>query len=159
MKKTRHGMHDTRIYHIHENMMQRCRCGKNHGLRGITICDEWKSNFINFYNWAIKNGYKDDLSIDRIDNDGNYCPGNCRWTDNTTQRVNQRPKINNTTGYTGIYVNRNSFVVELTFKGSKILKKSFHNLKDGVDYRNRFITENNLPHKLNKWKEANLWLK
>jgi hypothetical protein len=56
-----------------------------YGGRGITICDEWKDSFIKFYEWVVTNGYKEGLQIDRIDNDGNYEPGNCRFV---TARVN-----------------------------------------------------------------------
>lgn len=50
-----------------------------YGGKGIEMCEEWKNDFINFYNWAIDNGYKDDLTIDRINSDKNYCPENCKW--------------------------------------------------------------------------------
>ena len=61
-----------------------------YGGRGITVCDEWKDNDKAFIRWAFENGYERGLSIDRIDNDGNYCPDNCRWTTRSVQQNNTR---------------------------------------------------------------------
>ena len=57
--------------------------------RGITVCDEWKNDFTAFYNWAITHGYADNLTIDRIDNNGNYEPSNCRWATVAKQNLNK----------------------------------------------------------------------
>ena len=70
-----------------------------YGGRGILICDEWINNFKNFYDWAMENGYSDDLSIDRIDYDGNYEPSNCRWVDSLTQANNTSRNIYITCGF------------------------------------------------------------
>jgi hypothetical protein len=97
---TKHGKCGTKLYECLKNMKKRCY-NPNHpryehwGGRGITICDEWlneENGVLNFYNWAMTNGYQEGLSIDRINNDGNYEPSNCRWTDSYTQRMNQRPR-------------------------------------------------------------------
>lgn len=65
---------------------------KHYGGRGIRICDEWLQSFEAFYRWAIENGYEDDLSIDRIDCNGNYQPDNCRWATAEEQNKNKRAK-------------------------------------------------------------------
>lgn len=96
MSKT-HGMSKTRIYHIWKQMRARCNNPnttnyKYYGERGISVCPEWndKHNFDIFYKWAMANGYEDDLTIDRIDYDGDYCPLNCRWVTWEVQHNNQR---------------------------------------------------------------------
>ena len=85
----------TRLYNIWRGMKQRCyypshQSYKHYGGRGITVCDEWLSSFINFHTWALANGYADHLTLDRIDPDGNYCPSNCRWVTWEVQAQNKR---------------------------------------------------------------------
>ena len=92
-----HGMHDKRLYHIWENMKGRCerestRAYKHYGGRGITFCYEW-SKFEPFYEWAMANGYAENLTLDRIDVNGNYCPENCRWITQAEQLNNTRRSI------------------------------------------------------------------
>mgnify|MGYP000827348165 FL=1 len=98
IRATKHGLRFTRLYRIWCDMKSRCnaKTGKAYQLyvlRGISVCDEWKNNFQAFYNWAMSNGYSDELTIDRINNDGNYEPTNCRWATYSEQNKNKRRKL------------------------------------------------------------------
>jgi hypothetical protein len=98
-----HGMSKTRIHKIWCHINERCNTKthkqySDYGGRGIKVYDEWSNNFSAFLNWAKENGYKDNLTIDRIDNDGDYRPDNCRWTDKFTQQNNQRRTVRITIG-------------------------------------------------------------
>ena len=89
----KHGLRKHRLYRIWSNMKNRCynpntRSYERYGGRGITVCDEWKNDFMSFYNWSIANGYRDDLTLDRSNNDGNYTPENCRWATQKQQHNN-----------------------------------------------------------------------
>ena len=96
----------------YKNMMHRCfkKCDpdyENYGGRGIKVCDEWANDFFKFKEWSEQNGFREDLTLDRIDVNGDYCPENCRWATVKEQNRNKRNTI------------------YLTYKGKKISQSQF----------------------------------
>lgn len=97
-KISTHGKSHTRLFRIWNGIKNRCynhhtKNWESYGGRGIEMCPEWKSSFQNFYSWASKAGYKDNLSIDRIDVNKGYYPDNCRFADPIQQSNNRRTNI------------------------------------------------------------------
>lgn len=111
---TKHGLEKHPLYNTWKNMKNRCNNPNaseynNYGGRGICVCEDWSNNFQNFYNWAINNGWSKELTIDRIDTNGNYCPENCRWSTVEVQ-------MNNMTKNHYIEYNENTYTLSTLAK-------------------------------------------
>ena len=127
-KNKTHGMSKTKEYHAWEAIIQRCNNAnhqsfKDYGGRGIKVCERW----IKFENFFEDMGYSNGLTIDRIDNDRNYEPSNCRWVNQSIQSFNTRIRKDNITGTTGVYYikSRNmweSYISVLNIKKKKLFK-------------------------------------
>lgn len=150
----------TKLYRKYRDMLNRCynenNCSyKYYGARGIKVCDEWKNDFINFKNWAIENGYQEkhtrnSFTLDRIDNDKNYGPNNCRFTTQSIQNMSMRHK--NTSGFIGICKHScgKYWYGSVKVNGKRYYTGKSDNILEAVKMRNTYILEHNLPNRLNE---------
>lgn len=118
-KRTKHGMNGTRPHRIWQLMRSRCSLPgasgyKYYGGRGIKVCDSWDNSFLSFWN-DMKEEYDDSLTIDRIDNNGNYEKSNCRWVSYQVQVHNSRMRSTNKTGTEGVCKEKSGkYLVQIT---------------------------------------------
>lgn len=163
-KKDRIGKYEnlskTRIYSIFNDIRKRTLNKKHstykfYGAKGITICKEWRNDFIVFYKWAMDNGYDDTLTIERKNVYGNYEPNNCEWIPMSEQHKNKRDIYsNNKTGYKGIQYrkDRNQYAVAFTNSKTRYFLGYFKNIENAIMSHNDFIIKNNIDRKLLKAK-------
>jgi len=156
--KITHGMTKHPLFLVWVNMRKRCtnkedKSYKNYGGRGIKVNKEWECNSAIFMKWCLANGWKQGLEIDRIDNDGNYEPNNCRFIASQENCLNKRVNKNNTSNYTGVIWKASSKKwrsVLMNF-GKPYHLGYFTTKKEAVEARNNFIIKNNLKHKIQEW--------
>lgn len=142
----KHGMSHSRLYKCWVDMKARC-LNPNHnwyshyGGKGITVCDEWK-DFIPFMEWAHLHGYSDELTLDRIDNQGNYEPSNCRWATQQQQSLN-KAHLPSKTGYVGVRIRKDcgKYQAEVWEKCKYYYVGLFDNPKEAFKTRCSFIKE------------------
>ena len=150
VEKRKHGLMNTKLYAVWRSMKQRCFDENSssyfrYGGRGITVCDEWKDDFQAFYDWSMANGYREGLSIDRIDVNGNYEPGNCRWA---TMKKQANNRTNNTiVEYNGVSKTLSEWAEFYNISYDIFLKR----LEGGNSFEDA-ITHGKLPCKHKKWR-------
>lgn len=131
----------TSLYNRWLVMRQRCNNSKSHdyehyGGRGIKVCDEW-DDFEAFKEWAMSNGFKEGLVIDRRDNNGNYSPDNCRWVDYSTNEFNRRIFKNNQTGVTGVYKRGRKYSAYINKNKKRYMLGTFSTFEQAVNARKK----------------------
>lgn len=141
-RMTTHGLTNHPVRHVWSSMIARCY-NKNdqryntYGLRGIFVCDEWRNDFLEFYNWAIENGWRKGLQIDRIDNEDGYHPLNCQFiTIKENCAIGKRGmQSNNTSGYVGVRREHGKWTANIVINGDKIRIGRFANIEEAVEAR------------------------
>lgn len=154
ISKTVHGDKGTKLHNCWLGLRDRCFnpnniSWSNYGKRGITVCPEWDTYLI-FKEWALANGFQENLSIDRIDNNKGYSPDNCRWVDRCTQSQNTRLlSISNTTGYRGVWPEYSKYCASITVNKITYRLGTFESPKEAAKAYDTFVLENNLIHPIN----------
>ena len=155
LKGDAHGFSYHKFYQTWYGMLQRCtntmrQDYKDYGARGITVCEEWL-DITNFIAWVESTHPNiEGMTLDRIDVDGNYEPNNCRWADASTQALNRRMQVTNTSGYNGIIWNKknSNWKAVIGINTKKVNIGTFPTKEEAVLARDNYIIENKLPHKL-----------
>lgn len=148
----RHEYKQLPTYGLWYNMIRRCY-NTNYsrypewGGRGIKVCKSWHT-FYTFHKWAMSNGFSKQLYIDRMENDGNYSPVNCRFVSPTISICNTKRRKDNTSGYTGVSKVNTGFTSRICVEREVTLFGVFDSIEQAVSIRNRYIIDNNLPHKI-----------
>ena len=150
-----HGDSKTRLYYIWKHMRQRCtnpntEFWDNYGGRGITFIKEW-DDYSLFKKWALENGYKNTLTIDRKNNNGNYEPENCRWVNESVQAQNKTIYKNNSSGFIGVGFHKSTQMYRTYISVNSKIKHLgiFNTAIEAAKARDNYIIENNLEHTKN----------
>jgi len=144
LRKT-HGKSRTNLYKVWVQMKQRCNNPKDasyykYGATGIKVDDSWDT-FEPFAEWSKANGYIKGLTIDRENGNLGYSPTNCRWVNSSIQAINTKLSTKNTTGYKGINIRNNKYIVRVTNKGKRVQVGAFTTLNEAVKARDNYYTD------------------
>lgn len=149
-----HGKRKHPLYGVWQNMKNRCynknvRSYKNYGRKGVTVCDLWLHDFQCFFEWAINNGWTENLEIDREDNGLGYSPDNCRVVSRKINLTNKGMYSSNKTGYVGISLRKDGrFLSAVSVNGKTKYLGLFIDIKSAVVARNNYIIEHGLHLKI-----------
>jgi len=160
---TIHGKHNSKIYKVFYGIKNRCYSKNNtnykdYGGRGVTICDEWMNNPLSFVEWALNNGYKDGLEIDKDIkseelgiNPPLYSPETCIFVTSKENGHHKRVRNDNQLGLTGVYYDkaRGKFASTVHNNGKTLFRKRFNTIEEASKYRDDYIIKHDLPHTLN----------
>jgi len=154
--RTSHGGVGSRLYNIWSGMRSRCNNAndtgyKNYGGKGVSVCGGW-DDFASFQSWALSNGYTDDLTIDRINNDLGYGPENCRFVSMAVQIQNtRRLRSTNTSGYRGVVWHKsdNKWHSRIMISGKAIHIGGYDEKINAAKAYDRYVIDNNLEHTTN----------
>lgn len=150
MFEKKHGMHGTKMYNTWKGIKKRCyqktyQHYDRYGGRGIIMCEEWKNDFMAFYN-DVGEAPSDEYQLDRIDNDGNYEPGNCRWVTRQENCRNRNVKAGKS-GYHGVYPKGNRFQAAFNINRShRVYIGTFATAKEAHEARIEAIKKYNKEH-------------
>lgn len=141
---TTHGLSNHPLYSVWEKIKYRVKnpIGSNACYVNITLCDDWL-DFSTFYEWSLANGWKQGLTIDRIETNKGYSPDNCRWTTTIVQSQNRRKTKNNSTGYKGVYKNPRGggYYTIIIYNGKRHQLWGFDTPEQAFEARKEFIKE------------------
>lgn len=145
----------SRLYKIHQDMHNRCynpnkKFSEYYIEKDIQVCEEWFRNYDAFKEWSMANGYTDELTLDRRDNDKGYSPDNCRWTTKLVQQRNTRAiRKGNTTGYRGVSTSGAGYRARITVNWKQIHIGNYQTPLEAAKAYDRYVLENSLEHTLN----------
>lgn len=154
-RNTTHGLSGDPLFSVWVDMKKRCYSKKYkgyryYGERGIKVCDDWLNTPKSFISWGYNNGFKKGLEIDRIDNDGDYSPSNCKFSNRFTNAQNQRLlRSNNTSGYRGVAKHRNKWKAEIQHNGIYCYIGIYSSPELAAQAYNNWVIEHGGNHPLN----------
>lgn len=147
-RNIKHNESNSKLYKVWSRMKTRVK--KDYKHKELTICNDWYNDYESFKSWAINNGYSDGLSIDRINNDGNYEPSNCRWTNDFVQSQNKNLLISkNTSGYRGVEKSKAKYMARICVYGKRMIIGRYHTPIEAAMAYDTFVIVYSTNHQQN----------